>query len=195
MTNMLGANAIDATNFEDSSGTISCGKWHYVGFAYDDEGIKLFVDPQSSSDFKTKSNWVPVASEFLRQVDSRIILGAVDVEFDDVRLYTGRVPDEVFMDAASCGHKSACLGRARATPSARRVVCLTADFQSGTPAISDVFCTGSMYYDGSAIDLWADLDNSGVFFAFRDTHWEETSFEVLRKKHKSDEACRRRHSI
>ena len=188
VTNMLGANAIDATNFEDSSGTISCGKWHYVGFAYDDEGIKLFVDPQSSSDFKTKSNWVPVASEFLRQVDSRIILGAVDVEFDDVRLYTGRVPDEVFMDAASCGHKSACLGRARATPSARRVVCLTADFQSGTPAISDVFCTGSMYYDGSAIDLWADLDNSGVFFAFRDTHWEETSFEVLRKKHKSDEA-------
>ena len=186
--NMLGANAIDATNFEHSSGTISCGKWHYVGFAYDDAGIKLFVDPQSSSDFKTKPNWVPVASEFLRQVDSRIILGAVDVEFDDVRLYTGRVPDEVFMDAASCGHKSACLGRARATPSARRVVCLTADFQSGTPAISDVFCTGSIYYDGSAIDLWADLDNSGVFFAFRDTHWEETSFEVLRKKHESDEA-------
>jgi len=38
-----------------------------------------------------------------------------------------------------------------------------------------------MYYDGSAIDVAASLDSSGVTFAFRDTSWEEASFEMLRK--------------
>ena len=66
--------------------------------------------------------------------------------------------------------------RAHATPSHRRVVCVLTQVKgakTGQPA-----CVGGLYYDGTAIDIRASMDLAGVVFEFRDTAWEEKSFEI-----------------
>ena len=110
------------------------------------------------------------------------MLGAVDVEFDDVRMYRGQVSRATFLDAYRCGHRPLCAKRAHATPASRRVVCASAVIATkNEETYLDYFCTAAMYYDGAAIDVSAKLDTSGVTFTYRDTSWEESSFEMLRK--------------
>jgi len=154
------------------SGGVSCNEWRYVAFSYSYlDGLNVFTT-------STSSNTAAAAKIALKKMFNLTLLGAVDVEFDDVRVYTGRVTHSTFMDAYECGHKPLCANRAHATPSSRRVVCASAIINN---AASEYYCTAAMYYDGSAIDVSATLDMSGVSFTYRDTSWEENSFEVLRQ--------------
>jgi len=173
------------------SGQVPCNSWRYVGFALNKrDKLVLFANPTggvkdapSATTYKTDSS---MASDMPRQILMVMtqfeMLGAVEVEFDDTRVYTGQVSRATFLDAFRCGHRPECARRAHATPSSRRVVCTSAVIINKSPSTySNYFCTAAMYYDGSAIDVFAALDTAGVTFTFRDTSWEEASFEMLRK--------------
>ena len=136
-----------------------------------------------TSTFKTAQSMDPdTPRKLLSVVKDFEMLGAVDVEFDDVRVYRGQVSRATFLDAYRCGHRPLCAKRAHATPASRRVVCASAVIATkNEETYLDYFCTAAMYYDGAAIDVSAKLDTSGVTFTYRDTSWEESSFEMLRK--------------
>jgi hypothetical protein len=86
---------------------------------------------------------------------------------------------EMFLSARACGRQRYCADRARATPSHRRVVCVLANINGvANPSYS---CAGAMFYDGTAIDFTTSMDMAGVLFSFRDTAWEEKSFEIERR--------------
>ena len=159
---------------------VSCNAWHYVGFSLNKlDKLTLFKDPTTDAHFvSTPAD----PRQILTSMSNLEMFGAVNVEFDDVRVYAGQVARATVLDAYRCGHKPRCAIRAHATPASRRVVCTSAVIASeDASTYSDLFCTAAMYYDGSAIDVAASLDSSGVTFAFRDTSWEEASFEMLRK--------------
>ena len=170
---------------------IACDSWHYVGFSLNKrDKLVVFADLSGAVDdlsdtnsFKTMHDMdADAPRKILRVMDDLEILGAVDIEFDDVRVYSGQVSRATFLDAFECGHRSVCAKRAHATPSSRRVICTSAIIDTKDVATySDYFCAAAMYYDGSAIDVAAILDTSGVTFTYRDTSWEESSFEMLRK--------------
>ena len=173
-----------------SIGGIACNKWHYVGFSLNKlDKLVLFVNPTGDvtdvddANYKAASDMAAdVPRKVLSSMSEFLLLGAVDVEFDDVRVYSGQVTRATFLDAYRCGHRPLCARRAHATPSSRRVVCASAVISDkASSTYSDSFCTAAMYYDGSAVDVLALLDPTGVTFTFRDTSWEEISFEVLRK--------------
>ena len=181
---------LSAENGEVSSLTIGgaeCQKWHQVGFALNGhDGLVLFMnleggvhDVTSSNTYKTTKFYG--AGEFLSRMSRLELLGATGVEFDDVRVYTGRVSRATFLDAYHCGRRPFCAQRAHATPSSRRVVCASVAIQNDVESSSEFFCASAMYYDGSAIDVAATLDMSGVSFSFRDTAIGESSFEMLRR--------------
>ena len=173
--------------------------WQFVGFKLNArDRMVLFVDPDADSSVtagnskRIKSggaNYDSVKGETFGADKARLILASVSklqllaapgVEFDDVRLYSGQVSDATFLDASKCGHFSKCAVRAQAAPRSRRVVCSML-FAGGKAASTSYSCVGSMYYDGSAIDVFAALDSSGVTFTFQDTSWDEASFEMIRK--------------
>jgi hypothetical protein len=170
---------------------LECDSWHYVGFSLNKrDKMVLFSNPTGAVDdtsdtstFKTAGDMDPdTPRKLLSFMTSFEMLGAVDVEFDDVRVYRGQVSRATFLDAYRCGHRPLCAKRAHATPASRRVVCASAVIaKKSENTYSDYFCTAAMYYDGAAIDVSAMLDTSGVTFSYRDTSWEESSFEMLRK--------------
>jgi hypothetical protein len=170
---------------------LACDTWHYVGFSLNKrDKMVLFANPTGEVDdmsdtatFKTAQSMNPDTPRKLLSVMKKFeMLGAVDVEFDDVRVYRGQVSRAAFLDAYRCGHRPLCAKRAHATPASRRVVCASAVISTKSEeTYSDYFCTAAMYYDGSAIDVSGKLDTSGVTFTYRDTSWEESSFEMLRK--------------
>ena len=131
-------------------------------------------DMSDTSTFKTAGDMDPDTPRTLLSVVKNFeMLGAVEVEFDDVRVYRGQVSRATFLDAYRCGHRPLCAKRAHATPASRRVVCASAVIAAkNEETYSDYFCTAAMYYDGSAIDVSAKLDTSGVTFTYRDTSWE-----------------------
>ena len=165
---------------------LACKKWFYTGVALNSaDGATIFAQlantGASDETFKNaKQNWV--AKSILSRASKLILFSATSIEFDDVRLYSGRVTRATFLDAIQCGHKSHCPNRAYTTPSSRRVVCVSAILESqSTSTYSNFACTNAMYYDSSAVDVAAIMSTSGVSFTFRDTAWEELSFEILRK--------------
>ena len=170
---------------------LACSTWHYVGFSLNKrDKMVLFANPTGAVDdmsdtstFKTAQSMDPdTPRKLLSVVKDFEMLGAVDVEFDDVRMYRGQVSRATFLDAYRCGHRPLCAKRAHATPASRRVVCASAVIATkNEETYLDYFCTAAMYYDGAAIDVSAKLDTSGVTFTYRDTSWEESSFEMLRK--------------
>ena len=170
---------------------LECNKWYYVGFSLNKrDKMVLFANPTGAADdmsdtatFKTAQSMDPDTPRTLLSVMKKFeMLGAVDVEFDDVRVYRGQVSRATFLDAYRCGHRPLCAKRAHATPASRRVVCASAVISTKSEdTYSDYFCTAAMYYDGAAIDVSGKLDTSGVTFTYRDTSWEESSFEMLRK--------------
>ena len=170
---------------------IACSSWQYVGFSLNKrDRMVLFANPSGnidvtgdSSTYKVLRSMPPDApSKMLKLMTSLDLFGAVDVEFDDVRVYTGQVSRATFIDAFSCGHRSLCVNRAHARPSSRRVVCAIAVVAGqSSEQQTDTFCTPALYYDGAAIDVIATLGMSGVTFTYRDTSWQEKSFEMLRK--------------
>jgi len=167
---------------------VKCRKWHQVGFSLNRrDGLVLFVNAEGSvrdtapSDTYKKTQLAGVG-EILSRMNTLQLLGAVGVEFDDVRIYTGQVSKATFLDAYQCGRRILCARRAHTTPSSRRVLCASVATQTeGLKLQSDFSCTSAMYYDGSAIDVAASLGMSGVTFSFRDTAVGESSFEMLRR--------------
>jgi len=180
-----------AVKYTLSISNVACGSWEYVGFSLNKlDGMVLFANPTGdvngateSATYKTYTGMQPdVPRKILKVMQKLEFFGAVDVEFDDVRLYSGQVRRATFLDAFKCGHRPLCAKRAHATPASRRVVCASAVLSSKpVSSYSDYFCTAALYYDGTAIDVAATLALTGVVFTFRDTSWEEGSFEVLRK--------------
>ena len=155
---------------------VRCEQFSYVGFALNyARGMLLRADDKSEVD----SAW---SVDSLKYTKTLRMFGANEVEYDDVRVYSGTVSAGTFDDAFSCGHRSACTPRALATPASRRVVCSVAVTQNGDESSrTNYVCATGMYYDGSAIDITMKMDLSGVNFAFRDTSWNENSFEILRR--------------
>ena len=170
---------------------ISCRSWSYVGFALNSkDGLVLFANPtgnvgttSDSASYKRDRTMPPNQPRKMLKLMSQFeLFGAVDVEFDDTRVYTGQVSRATFIDSYNCGHRPVCAIRAHATPASRRVVCASVVL-AGQPleTHAETFCTAALYYDGSAIDVMATLGMSGVTFTYRDTSWQEVSFEMLRK--------------
>lgn len=167
---------------------VKCREWHQVGFSLNRrDGLVLLMNPEGSTGDTVSSDTYKTiqlsgAGEILRRMSTLRLLGAIGVEFDDVRIYAGQVSKATFVDAYRCGRRILCAQRAHATPSSRRVVCASVATQKGgLKPHSDYFCTSAMYYDGSAIDVDATLGMSGVTFSFRDTAVGESSFEMLRR--------------
>ncbi len=159
---------------------LQCDSWHLVGFSLNAlEGLTLFANPSGNSlntEFKSDKAW-PTGATSLLTKDIRMF-DALHVEFDDVRVYTGRVMKETFIDTFRCGHFAYCASRAYARPSSRRIVCVEGRFETQNVSVT---CAATMYYDGSAIDFNAALGESGVTFIFRDTAVDERAFEILRR--------------
>ena len=159
---------------------LQCGSWNLVGFSLNAlEGLTLFANPSRNSlntEFKSDKAW-PTGATSLLTKDIRMF-DALHVEFDDVRVYTGRVKKETFIDTFRCGHFAYCASRAYARPSSRRIVCVEGRFETQNISVA---CAATMYYDGSAIDFNAALGESGVTFIFRDTAVDERAFEILRR--------------
>ena len=141
---------------------LECNKWHYVGFSLNKrDKMVLFANPtgavhnmSDTSTFKTAGD---MNSETPRKLLSFVknfeMLGAVDVEFDDVRVYRGQVSRATFLDAYRCGHRSLCAKRAHATPASRRVVCASAVIATkNEETYSDYFCTCLLYTSPSPRD-------------------------------------------
>merc|ERR1719409_97965 len=151
------------------------------------DGASIFANPTGSvkdgadaATFKTSTDWK--ARDKLHLMPKLSLLGALDLEFDDVRVFTGRVQSATFFDAYKCGHRSMCEHRAHAQPSSRRVVCVSSVQQNrDISTYADFSCKTALYYDGSAIDVFPKLDLAGVTFTFRDTSWEESGYEILRR--------------
>ena len=177
--------------FELTVGGISKKKWSYVGFSYNfHDGMSLFANPSdigNGKDTEPKNTTTFKISEFwpakrLPHMPELTLFQVPHAEFDDVRLFTGRMSRGTIYDAYSCGHRVLCAHRAHATPRSRRVVCLSAVIDSAPASThSEMLCTGAEYYSGAAIDVAASLDSAGVSFTFRDTSWRETAFEILRR--------------
>ena len=158
-------------------------QWVLVGFTLShNAGLKLFALPDDSTSTTTASHpsWpkdtLPKLPNIKLFSASR---GGGQQHIDDVRLYAGVMDMEMFFIARDCGRGTLCAMRAHATPSHRRVVCVFTQVKgakTGQPA-----CAGALYYDGTAIDVRASMDLAGVFFEFRDTAWEEKSFEIERR--------------
>ena len=168
---------------------LQCNKWHLVGFSMSyNDGASIFANPVGSvkdgpnaATFKTETAWK--ARDKLHLMPTLSLLGALDLEFDDVRVYTGRVPLATFLDSYKCGHRSICTHRAHAQPSSRRVVCVSSiQRDRDISTYADFSCTAALYYDGSAIDVFPKLDMAGVTFTFRDTSWQENGYEILRRE-------------
>ena len=157
--------------------SVQCGTWSYVGFALNNlNGMLLYSSGLSNKN----STW---SIDILKYTKNIRMFGAQAVEFDDVRVYSGNVVEATFGDAFTCGHRALCAQRIVATPQPRRVIC--ANLVTSESKKDEYVCAVGMFYDGSVIDLQTTMDNSGVHFAFRDTSWEETSFEVIRQEAKS----------
>ena len=166
---------------------VKCGEWQFVAFSYGDDA-PLTVFSSLRDDTSTNTSKFDQTSEGgpavrVEELSELYLLGAIDVEFDDVRVYVGDVSLNTFRDAVLCGHRMLCAGRAQAAPSSRRVVCASLH-RGGDDAgkATERACVGAMYYDGSAIDVEAVLDFSGVAFKYRDTASGEDSFEILRRR-------------
>ena len=76
---------------------LQCDKWHLVGFSMSyNDGASIFANPTGSvkdgadaATFKTNTDWK--ARDKLHLMPKLSLLGALDLEFDDVRVFTGRV--------------------------------------------------------------------------------------------------------
>ena len=165
----------------------SCEAWHLVGFSLDRVNkLRLYVDPVGndkatamSSGYAEDPTWPVGMMQSMRNIT---MLGAVDLEIDDVRFFTGVLPHSVFVDAFKCSHHSRCAMRSIVAPMSRRVICLTGEISDADESTySKYSCSGGMHYDGSPIDVLAYLTNAGVVFEFKDTSATENSFEILRR--------------
>ena len=162
---------------------LSLSQWVLVGFTLShNAGLKLFALSDGSTATKTASDpsWPKDTLPKLPNIKFfAASSGGGRQHIDDVRLYTGIMDMEMFLSARDCGRSTVCAMRAHATPSHRRVVCVLTQVKgakTGQPA-----CVGGLYYDGTAIDIRASMDLAGVVFEFRDTAWEEKSFEIERR--------------
>ena len=110
-------------------------------------------------------------------------------EVDDVRLYTGDLrPDRRLSARAAAGAVKATARTARGRRRVnRRVVCVYAHKKRRRSAAirmrgNDVLRRNRDRSESLIHGLWR-----GVVFAFRDTSWEETSFEIERKEYGATE--------
>ena len=157
--------------------------WYLVGFTYSNKGgLRVFSYPAGSDAKHTTQlkTWPKDKLAFTPNIVLFDTKQASTFEVDDVRLYTGDLNPSTFLSARSCGRYGYCANRAMATPVNRRVVCV---FAHNKGVAGSYECAGMMYYDGSVIDLRPSMDMAGVIFAFRDTSWAETSFEIERKEY------------
>lgn len=176
----IGSERSSTTKSLSLTDELRCGSWHLVGFSLNAlEGLTLFANPSGKSpnkEFKSDKAWPTGATSLLTK--SIHMFNALHVEFDDVRVYTGRVMKATFIDTFRCGHFAYCASRAYARPLSRRIVCVEGRFATHNVSVA---CAATMYYDGSAIDFNAALGESGVTFVFRDTAVDERAFEILRR--------------
>ena len=177
------------TSSKDVQLDFACdGEWHLIAFAVNSVNfMTLYVDPTSDAratviddtTYKRDETW-PLSS--LESMTDVRMLGAVDFEFDDVRVYTGVIREVMFIDTVRCGHHKRCVLRQSAAPKARRIVCLSGVISDALEETYSKFeCGGGLYYDGSTIDVNGKLEPIGVTFSFRDTAWNEVGFEILRQ--------------
>ena len=189
--------------FTASDGTISqlempsctCNAWHMVGFTYSQlTGMSLFINPTSNGEslgtaVVTDPTWASGMMMLTALTTVRQFFVGIAWEYDDLRIYSGQVDMATFIDSYDCGHRTVCTARAHATPSSRRVVCVSA-YVNGVSATSsedfqklDLFsCGGGLFYDGAPTDVVARQSLLGVHFAFRDTSWDEVAFELVRRR-------------
>ena len=155
------------------------GKWHLIGFALDPSGVmKMFAyDSMKNGDMQTKEDWP--RNTLLRMPTVRM-LETIGVQYDDARVFTGKLSQGTIDSMLACGRQTFCAERARATPSTRRVICAFADLEANLGKPATYSCTGGVYFDGAAIDFTATMGMGGVTFSFRDTSSEENAFEITR---------------
>lgn len=163
--------------------------WYLVGFALaHGSGASVFALPAEknvASLVKTEPKWKLGIIDMLSSIKLFQLGSSSDTssfQFDDVRFYTGSVGSAAvfFGSTQACGRSAYCALRARARPGSRRVVCLSM-VRVGARSTSFA-CAGGLFYDGTAIDVKASMDMTGVTFAFRDTSWAENGFEIERKR-------------
>ena len=170
------------------------GRWTSIGFSFHPkDGLTLYrfsvEGGRVTHEIKVPSNndeWKSRLRDTLHLMHRREFFKENRIKYDDLRVYTGRVKNNTFIDAYECDALGAqCAPRAHATPNSRRVVCVMLDVHdsSGGDARAPYSCTGALYYDGGAIEVRAKMDLTGVAFEFRDTAWHESSFEILRRTH------------
>ena len=167
------------------------GRWTSIGFSFNPkDGLTMYRfsddEPREVKVSNNNDEWKSRLQDTLHLMHTREFFEETRVKFDDLRVYTGRVKENTFIDAYECDALGAqCAPRAHATPNSRRVVCVMLDVHnsSGGDARAPYSCTGALYYDGGAIEVRAKMDLTGVAFEFRDTAWNESSFEILRRKH------------
>ena len=166
---------------------VSPGTWTLVGFTLSHtNGMTLFALPIDSTSVVRMNDAQWPKDTLTKMPDIDLLAGQSTSEFDDIRFHTGIMDLSIFTASRECGRARYCADRAHATPSHRRVVCVTANIRG--LETQEPVCTSALYYDGTAIDIQASMDMAGVVFAFRDTNWQESSFEIERRSPSLDGA-------
>ena len=162
--------------------TLYQGKWYLIGFALDpSDGMKMFAYEKgvsrSASMMQNMQDW-PKGT--LMRMPTVRMFETIGMQYDDARLFTGKLSQGTIESMHTCGRPTFCSERARATPSSRRVVCAFADLEANIGQKDVYACTAGVYFDGAAIDFTATMGMGGVTFSFRDTSGEENAFEITR---------------